>query len=147
MSEGVFLGCKYCIPLLRVGGQGSIINVSSIASHMGYAGFVAYTAAKGAVRSMTKCIAMECQARGYPIRCNSIHPGAIETPLFRKAEGRSTEQVIPEGPLPAGATGAPKDIAPLVLYLASDESRFVTGSDFLIENGDVNGRYYPPSAS
>jgi 3(or 17)beta-hydroxysteroid dehydrogenase len=147
MSEGAFLGCKYCIPLLSAGGQGSIINVSSVASHMGYAGFVAYTAAKGAVRSMTKSIAMECQAKGYPIRCNSIHPGAIETPLFRASEGRTTELAIPDGPLPVGATGAPKDIAPLVLYLASNESRFVTGSEILIENGDVNCRYYPPPAS
>ena len=145
MSEGVFLGCKYSIPLMQKGGRGSIINVSSVASHMGFAGYAAYSAAKGAVRSMTKSIAMECQARGDGVRCNSIHPGFVETTLLRESEGRTDVAAIPDGPLGLGACAAPKDIAHLILYLASDDSRFVTGSDFLIENGEVNCRYYPPT--
>ena len=135
MSEGVFLGCKYAIPLMAKSGGGSIINMSSTASHLGYPIFFAYSAAKGAVRAMTKSVAIHCQAKGYGIRCNSVHPAAIETPMIQFAEGRSGEEnQIPEGVLPAGAAGAPKDVAALVLYLASDESRFVNGAEILIDN-------------
>ena len=136
MSEGVFLGCKYAIPLIARSGGGSIINMSSTASHLGYPPFFAYSAAKGAVRSMTKSVAMHCQQKGYGIRCNSVHPGSIETPMVQGAMGRpGEEQEIPEGVLPAGAIGAPKDVANMILYLASDESRFVTGAEFVIDNG------------
>ena len=136
MSEGVFLGCKYAIPLMARSGGGSIINMSSTASHLGYPPFFAYSAAKGAVRSMTKSVAMHCQQKGYGIRCNSVHPGSIETPMVQGAMGRpGEEQAVPEGVLPAGAIGAPKDVANMILYLASDESRFVTGAEFVIDNG------------
>jgi 3(or 17)beta-hydroxysteroid dehydrogenase len=136
MCEGVFLGCKYAIPLMARSGGGSIINMSSTASHLGYPPFFAYSAAKGAVRSLTKSVAIHCQQKGYGIRCNSIHPASIETPMIQSAMGRpGDEQVIPEGVLPPGSIGAPKDVANLVLYLASDESRFVTGAEILIDNG------------
>ena len=135
MSEGVFLGCKYAIPLMARSGGGSIINMSSTASHLGYPVFFAYSAAKGAVRAMTKSIAIHCQAKGYGIRCNSVHPASIETPMIQFAEGREgDEATVPEGVLPAGAVGAPKDVAALVLYLASDESRFVNGTEIMIDN-------------
>jgi 3(or 17)beta-hydroxysteroid dehydrogenase len=135
MSEGVFLGCKYAMPLMAKSGGGSIINMASTASHLGYPIFFAYSAAKGAVRAMTKSVAIHCQAKGYGIRCNSVHPAAIETPMIQFAEGRQGEEnIIPEGVLPAGAAGAPKDVAALVLYLASDESRFVNGAEILIDN-------------
>ena len=89
-----------------------------------------------AVRAMTKSIAIHCQQKNYKIRCNSVHPASIETPMVQGAMGRpGEEQQVPEGVLPAGAIGHPKDIANLVLYLASDESRFVTGAEFLIDNG------------
>ena len=136
MSEGVFLGCKYAIPLMAKSGGGSIINMSSTASHLGYPVFFAYSAAKGAVRSMTKSVAIHCQAKGYGIRCNSVHPASIETPMIQFAEGRPGEEhAIPEGVLPAGSAGAPSDVANLVVYLASDESRFITGAEILIDNG------------
>jgi len=138
MSEGVFLGCKHALPLLREGEGGSIVNMSSIASHVGYPIFFAYSAAKGAVRAMTKSIAAHCQAQGYRVRCNSVHPGAIETPMVQFAQGRADEgaQDIPEaGVLPPESLGAPKDVAEMVLYLASDASRFVTGAEFVIDNG------------
>ena len=136
MNEGVFLGCKYAIPLMARSGGGSIINMSSTASHLGYPPFFAYSAAKGAVRALTKSIAIHCQQKGYGIRCNSIHPASIETPMIQGAMGRpGEEQEIPEGVLPAGAIGHPRDVANLVLYLASDESRFVTGAEILIDNG------------
>ncbi len=137
MSEGVFLGCKHAIPRLKKSKAASIINMSSTASHVGYPIFFAYSAAKGAVRSMTKSIAAHCQAQGYPIRCNSVHAGAIETPMVQFAQGRAgAPQAVPEGGvLPPGALGSPRDVASLVLYLASDESRFVTGAELVIDNG------------
>lgn len=136
MSDGVFLGCKHAIPLMVRSGGGSIVNMSSTASHLGYPPFFAYSAAKGAVRSLTKSVAIHCQQKSYKIRCNSVHPASIETPMIQGAMGRpGQEQEIPAGVLPAGAIGHPRDVANLVLYLASDESRFVTGAEFLIDNG------------
>lgn len=139
MSEGVFLGCKYALPILKKSKAASIINMSSTASHVGYPIFFAYSAAKGAVRAMTKSISAHCQMQAYPVRCNSVHAGAIETPMVQFAQGRAgAPQSIPEGVLPAGALGAPRDVANLVLYLASDESRFVTGAEFVIDNGLIS---------
>ena len=83
MNEGVFLGCKYAIPAIKASGGGSIINMSSVASHLGYPVYFAYSAAKGAVRAMTKSIAVHCQMIKYNIRCNSIHAGAIDTAMVR----------------------------------------------------------------
>lgn len=135
MSEGVFLGVKYALPLLAKSGDASIINMSSTASELGYPPFFAYSAAKGAVRSMTKSIAKHCQAKGYKVRCNSVHPASIETPMVQGAMGRpGEEQEVPEGILEFGAIGAPEDVAKLVLYLASDDSRFVTGAELVIDN-------------
>jgi 3(or 17)beta-hydroxysteroid dehydrogenase len=132
MSEGVFLGCKYSIPLMRSGG-GSIINIASTASHLGYPDYFAYSAAKGAVRSMTKSIAIACQAQNYKIRCNSIHPSGIETALQRASEDRSggdvTVRTTQGCERLTARRGQPR------LFLASDESRFVTGAEYLIDNG------------
>ena len=135
MSEGVFLGCKHAIPLMARSGGGSIINISSIAGILGYRSVFAYAAAKGAVRAMTKSVAIHCQEQGYKIRCNSLHPGLIETPLIRQRFGRTDEMEIPSGVLPKGSPGAPIDVANMVLYLASEESRYVTGAEFILDNG------------
>jgi 3(or 17)beta-hydroxysteroid dehydrogenase len=133
--EGTFFGCKHALPLMKKTG-GSIINMSSTASLMGYGNIVAYTAAKGAIRSMTKSIAMHCQDQGYGIRCNALMPGGIETPMVQAVAGRPGQaQPVPDGPLPADALGAPRDVANMVLYLASDESRFLTGMEIPIDNG------------
>ena len=135
MNEGVFLGCKYALPLLKHAENASIINMSSTGALLGYPIFFAYSAAKGAVRSMTKSIAIMCQDKGYRIRCNSVHPGAIETPMVQEAEGRiGQEQPVATGVLPASSKGAPEDVANMILFLASDESRFVTGAEFVIDN-------------
>lgn len=135
MNEGVFLGCKYALPLLKRAENASIINMSSTGALLGYPIFFAYSAAKGAVRAMTKSIAIMCQEKGYRIRCNSVHPGAIETPMVQEAEGRIGQaQPVATGVLPAGAKGAPEDVANMILFLASDESRFVTGAEFVIDN-------------
>lgn len=135
MNDGVFLGCKHAIPLMNRNDGGSIINMSSTGALLGYPIFFAYSAAKGAVRSMTKSIAVMCQQKGYKIRCNSVHPGSIETPMVQQAEGRpGQEKPVPAGVLPPGQSGAPEDVAAMVLFLASDESRFVNGAELVIDN-------------
>ena len=135
MSDGVFLGCKHAIPLMNKGEGGSIVNMSSTGALLDYPIFFAYSAAKGAVRALTKSVAVMCQEKGYAIRCNSVHPGAIETPMVQTAEGREAKDIPAEGILPPGSPGHPRDIAMMVLYLASDESRFVTGAEMVVDNG------------
>lgn len=133
MSEGVFLGCKHAIPAMKASGGGSIVNMSSVASHLGYPVYFAYTAAKGAVRAMTKSIAVHCQMNKYNIRCNSVHPGAIETPMVENSSknlGLSID-VFKETPW---GLGKPEDVANVVLFLASDESRFVNGTEIVVDN-------------
>lgn len=136
MTDGVFLGMKHAIPLMNKGDGGSIINMSSVGALLGYPIYFAYSAAKGAVRSMTKSVSVMAQVKGYKIRCNSVHPGAIETPMVQQAEGRPGQvQEIPPGVLPFGTPGHPDDVAALVVFLASDESRFITGAELVIDNG------------
>ena len=136
---GTFFGCKYGIPLMenRAGAGASIINMASTAALMGYGNIVAYTAAKGAIRSMTASIAMHCQDKGTGIRVNALAPGGIETPMVRDISGRAGQPlgIIPDGPLGASALGAPRDVANAVLFLASDESRFLTGLVIPVDNG------------
>jgi len=135
-SDGVFLGCKHAIPAMAASGGGSIINMSSVAAIHGQSFVAAYTASKGAVRSLTKSIAMFCKEQKNGIRCNSIHPDGVKTPMVVKvAMGKdvATAEDIEE----VGKYGNmcdPEDIANLVLYLASDESRFVSGAEMLIDN-------------
>ena len=133
MSESVFLGCRAAIPLMKASGGGSIINMSSVASHLGYPVFFAYTAAKGAVRAMTKSIAVHCQMNGYNIRCNSVHPSSIQTPMIAQAHAELGIDPADAAAAPAGI-GAPRDVANLVVFLASDESQFINGSEITIDN-------------
>jgi 3(or 17)beta-hydroxysteroid dehydrogenase len=133
MTDSVFLACKYGIPLMKDSGGGSIINMCSTATHLGYPVFYAYSAAKGAVRSMTKAIAVHCQMNKYAIRCNSIHAGAIETPMVVKATRELGMEMSAYDQTPVGL-GKPEDVAGLVVYLASDESKFVNGTEILIDN-------------
>jgi len=137
--ESVFLGTRAALPLMRKNGSGSIINISSIAGLRGAPRLSAYCASKGAVRLFTKSVALECASLKDGVRVNSVHPGIIETPIW--------EQVIPgsnEPPdldalsalrVPLGVKGVPADIANAVLYLASDESRYVTGEEMVIDGG------------
>lgn len=133
--EGVFLGCKYGVPALRASGGGSIVNMSSLAAFLGTPDLSAYGASKGAVRQFTKTVAMDCARKGYKVRCNSVHPGIIMTPMgehilpSEKARERTRQRV------PIGHFGTPEDIAYGVLYLISDESRFMTGAELVIDGG------------
>ena len=135
-SDGVFLGCKHAIPVMAESGGGSIVNMSSVAAIQGQSFVAAYSASKGAVRALTKSIAMFCKEQKNGIRCNSIHPDGVKTPMVVKvAMGKdvATQEDIDE----VGKFGnmcEPEDIANLVLYLASDESRFINGAEMLIDN-------------
>ena len=136
-NEGVFLGCKHAIPAMEQSdGGGSIINMSSVAALHGMSFVAAYSASKGAVKALTKAVAMHCKEQKNGIRCNSIHPDGVKTPMVVKvATGKETatqEEIEALG----NATNMcePQDIANLVLYLASDESSFVSGAEMVIDN-------------
>ena len=133
-AKGVFLGTKQAIPAMRRAGGGSIINISSTAGLVGSPnGSPSYTATKGAVRLLTKSTAIQYAKEG--IRCNSVHPGPIDTEMIRETltDPARLEQRMER--LPLGRVGTPEDIAYGVLYLASDESSFVTGSELVIDGG------------
>ena len=133
-AKGVFLGTKCAIPAMRRAGGGSIINISSTAGLVGSPyGYGAYTATKGAVRLFTRVTAVQ-HARDK-IRCNTIYPGGIDTPMLRDIFGDPAERQERMSRIPLGRIGSPDDIAYGVLYLASDESSFVTGAELLIDGG------------
>ncbi|MFN3232013.1 MAG: SDR family oxidoreductase [Alphaproteobacteria bacterium] len=141
MTDGVFWGMKYGLEAMKANGEpGSIINVSSTAALMGFPPFFAYAAAKGAVRSMTKSAAVYCQQAGIPVRVNSIHPGGIDTPMIR-AGGVVSDDAPPPAPPPNAPPGPgigdPVDVANTVLFLASDESKFINGVELPIDNCSV----------
>ena len=136
--NGVFLGTKYGIRAMREGGGGSIINISSVAGIIGTLDdTAAYCASKGGVRLLTKAAALECSKAGhdYNIRVNSIHPGVIQTPLVEVLLEDAAIRKRLEEIHPIGFMGEPIDIAYVVLYLASDESRLVTGAEMVIDGG------------
>src|SRR5213080_533983 len=134
--KGVFLGTKYAIPAMRRAGGGSIINISSTAGLVGSPyGSSAYTATKGAVRLFTKATAVQ-HAKEH-IRCNSVHPGPIETDMIRDTLSDPVLRDERLNRVPLRRIGKPEDIAYGVLYLASDESSFVTGSELVIDGGST----------
>jgi 3(or 17)beta-hydroxysteroid dehydrogenase len=137
--DGVFLGCKHGVRLMKDSGGGSIINLSSIDGIIGEADLAAYCASKGAVRTLTKAVAVHCAEQKYRIRCNSIHPGYIWTPQtenYLRNLGRLEEEKAKAlARHPIGFLGEPADIAYMVLYLASEESKFVTGSEMVVDGG------------
>lgn len=129
--DGVMWGVKSAIPAMKQHG-GSIVNISSIAGLIGISNLYAYNAAKGGVRMLTKSAALYCAEKGYPIRVNSVHPGYIHTPMVDKyPEMRQSLEALH----PVGRLGEPNEVTNLALYLASDESSFSTGSEFVVDGG------------
>ena len=137
-STSVFLGCRAAIKAMK-GAGGSIINMSSMAALIGVPLFAAYTASKGAIRSLTKTVALHCQQQGYNIRCNSVHPGAINTPMGAKAvadaDAADLQLLADDGQ----SMGEPEDIGWMVVYLASNESKHVNGAEMLVDNAFTAG--------
>ncbi len=142
--DGVFLGVKHSIPLMRVSGDGgSIANISSVAGLKGSANLAGYCATKGGVRLFTKAVAMECANARDKIRVNSIHPGIIETPIWVTV-GATTNPGSNSPPdldamsafaVPLGMKGLPEDIANAVLWLSTDEARYITGMEMVVDGG------------
>jgi NAD(P)-dependent dehydrogenase (short-subunit alcohol dehydrogenase family) len=132
--EGVALGCKWAIKTMKARNSGSIVNISSMAALIATATLPAYGASKAAVRQITQTVAQHCGRQGYRIRCNSIHPGIIDTELVGGAF--SEEQLANlKRSIPSGEFGVPDDVAQAVLFLASDESRYVTGTRLIVDGG------------
>ncbi len=140
---GVMLGCQHAVALMRKnpgGSSGSIINMSSTAGLAGMATDIGYTATKGAVRLMTKSVAVHCAKEATNIRCNSIHPGAIDTPILQPAIDAIPGMLDHMRNLsPFGRMGTGADIAAMCVFLASDESAFVTGAEMLVDGGMMAG--------
>jgi NAD(P)-dependent dehydrogenase (short-subunit alcohol dehydrogenase family) len=152
--DSMFFGCKAAMPLLEKSGSGSIINVSSVAGLKGVPGLSGYCASKGGVRLFSKALALECAAAKRNVRVNTIHPGAIETPIWVKMAYDGNEppgdakqysnamemaRQASEAATPIGHAGLPADIAAGVVFLASDEARFVTGTELVIDGGVMAG--------
>ena len=146
--EGVFLGCKYGVAAMTANGGrekgglggGAIVNMSSLAAMIGSAHLVAYGASKGAVRQMTKSVAIDCARKGLGIRCNSVHPGMIVTDMgdqvLSLGGGDAKKRYASRMRLiPMGEPGQAVDVANCVLFLASDEARHVTGAELIVDGG------------
>ena len=137
-ADGTFFGSKYAIEAMKETGGGSIINMASIASIQGAPNVLAYSAAKGAVEAMTRTIAAHCAVNKYGIRCNSVHPSAIMTPMVAGIREKISKANIPNAKeskvVEGNKIGDPIDIANTVLFLASDESRFINGAQIRVDN-------------
>ncbi len=145
--DGVFLGCKYGIQALKKVGGGSIINISSRSGVVGIPRAAGYASSKAAVRNHTKSVALYCAEMHYNIRCNSIHPAAIFTPMWDAMLGTGDDRAKAiqgvEAGIPLGKFGVPADVAYAALYLASDESKYVTGIELTIDGGILAGASTP----
>jgi NAD(P)-dependent dehydrogenase (short-subunit alcohol dehydrogenase family) len=152
--DSMFFAAKHAIPLLESSGGGSIVNMSSVAGLKGIAGLAGYCASKAGVRMFTKALALECAAAKKNIRANSVHPGAIETPIWikmafggdlpdvdilRNSNAMEDARAASEAATPVGHAGVPEDIAAGVVYLASDDARFITGTELIIDGGVMAG--------
>ncbi|MEI6890757.1 MAG: SDR family oxidoreductase [Pontiella sp.] len=147
--DGVALGCKYGIRLMKTSPAASIVNISSRSGIVGIPAAAGYASSKAAVRNHTKSVALYCAEKQYPIRCNSLHPGAILTPLWDAmlGEGKERKEAIKRiaADVPLGTMGDPIDVAYAALYLASDESKYVTGVELNIDGGILAGSTAAPS--
>jgi 3(or 17)beta-hydroxysteroid dehydrogenase len=148
-ATGVMLGCKTAIQLMKEHG-GSIVNISSRSGMVGIPGAAAYASSKASVRNHTKTVALYCAEKGYKIRCNSVHPAAIMTPMWDAilGQGAQREKIIREieSGIPLGHFGEPADVAYGIIYLASDESKYLTGIELTIDGGLLAGSEAKPAS-
>jgi NAD(P)-dependent dehydrogenase (short-subunit alcohol dehydrogenase family) len=146
--DGVFLGCKYAIRAMRPMKTGSIINISSRSGLVGVPGAAAYASSKAAVRNHTKSVALWCAQQGLAIRCNSIHPAAILTPIWEPMLGsgaeRETRMAAFVKDTPLRRFGKPEEVAALATLLASDEAPYITGAEINIDGGLLAGSAAAP---
>ena len=152
--KGTFLGCQAAVAVMKEGACAAIVNLSSIAGIRGAPDLFAYDASKGAVRALTKEVAVYCASQGYAIRCNSVHPAAVRTRMVedyfagRPSDGRVTlDDWV--GSQAIQRVGEPEEIAALIAFLVSDESSFSTGAEFVIDGGATAGvgRRPPPQVA
>jgi len=141
--DGVFLGCKYALAIMKTNPNSAIVNIGSRSGLVGIPSSAAYSSSKAAIRNYTKTVAMYCANNHYPIRCNIIHPAAILSKMWDKELGNDElrEHRIAEFSknIPLKRMGAPIDVAYAALYLASDESQFMTGAELLLDGGIMAG--------
>ncbi len=137
---GVFLGCKYVVPLMKRTG-GAVINMSSMCSIRAQPEYAGYNAAKAGMAHLSKSVALHYARQKYGIRCNTIHPGVIRTPILDKvmAQVDNPEELFAQWSAlhPIGRMGDPSEIASMALFLASDEATFITGGEFVVDGGSV----------
>ena len=137
--DGTFLGCKHAVRVMKERGGGSIVNMSSVAGLIGNGNLAAYSASKGGVRLLTKSVALHCARKGYNIRCNSVHPSFVETPMLRGmiAAGRNPAKMEANytSAAPLGRLAQPVEVARTILFLASDELAFTTGAELVVDGG------------
>jgi NAD(P)-dependent dehydrogenase (short-subunit alcohol dehydrogenase family) len=148
--DGVFLGCKYAIRAMRPRKAGSIINISSRSGLVGIPGAAAYAASKAAVRNHSKSVALWCAQQGLAIRCNSIHPGAILTPMWEfmlgSGPGRAEREAVLVKDTPLRRFGTPDEVAAVALLLASDEAPYITGAELSVDGGMLAGSAVAPGS-
>jgi NAD(P)-dependent dehydrogenase (short-subunit alcohol dehydrogenase family) len=149
--EGTFLGMKLAIPRIAESGGGAVINISSLAGLKGIAGMTAYCGSKGAIRMMTKAMALECAGLGNKVRVNSVHPGLVDTPAWRKSlaeaslpgQAPGSAAVDPDerarARVPIGVACSPAEVGDTVCFLASDAARHITGAEIAIDGGMTAG--------
>lgn len=146
--EGVFLGCKHAIKVMKNFANCSIVNISSRSALVGIPATAAYASSKAGVRNHSKTVALYCAAMGYSIRCNSVYPAAILTPIWDHTLGQGSERQVKINALakdiPLKRMGTPEEVAYAVLFLASDEASYITGAELVIDGGILAGSAASP---
>lgn len=147
-SDSVFLGCKHAIKLMKETGGGNIVNMSSRSGIVGVPDTAAYASSKASVRNHTKSVALYCAKNKYNIRCNSLHPASIMTHMWEMmlGDGEKREENLKKKceAIPMGCMGTPEDVANGALFLVSDEARFITGTELVIDGGTLAGTLSSP---
>lgn len=148
--DGTFLGCRYAIRAMKAKGTGSIINMSSRSGLVGVPGAAAYASSKAAIRNHTKSVALYCAQQGWQIRCNSIHPAAILTPMWEALIGdgpdRDARMAAMVADTPMKRFGTVEEVAALALMLASDDAAYMTGSELHLDGGLLAGSAASPGS-